>query len=148
MGMLLSVYLSKSERAAGLFMSEKDEKTILVVDDEADLRECLAEEFVSLGYKVLEAENAVVALDIVAQNTVHLILSDIRMPGGDGISLLRGLNELKSKGDRPLVYLMTGFSDVSDDEAKALGAASVFRKPSDIDAIIEAINQYLTEHAS
>jgi two-component system phosphate regulon response regulator OmpR len=67
--------------------------TVLIVDDEADLREVLEEYFVAHGYTVLSAENAAAARARAAEHPVDVALLDIAMPGEDGLSLARHLRE-------------------------------------------------------
>ena len=56
-------------------------KTLLVVDDEADLREILVFSLERYGYKVFQASNGKEAFEIVRTNKIDLIISDIQMPG-------------------------------------------------------------------
>src|SRR5215831_1153641 len=67
--------------------------TILIVDDEPDVREVLEEYFAAHGYSTLSAENAAVARALSARQAVDLALVDIQMPGEDGLSLARHLRE-------------------------------------------------------
>src|SRR5436305_487084 len=67
--------------------------TILIVDDEPDVREVLDEYFVGHGYVALTAENAAAARELAAQRPIDLALLDIHMPGEDGLSLARHLRE-------------------------------------------------------
>jgi DNA-binding response OmpR family regulator len=67
--------------------------TILVVDDEPDVRDVLEEYFVSQGYLALAAESAAAARKMAAQRAIDLALIDIHMPGEDGLSLARHLRE-------------------------------------------------------
>jgi two-component system phosphate regulon response regulator OmpR len=67
--------------------------TILVVDDEPDVREVLEEYFVAHDYAVVAAENAAAAKAIAAERSIDLALVDIHMPGEDGLSLARHLRE-------------------------------------------------------
>jgi DNA-binding response OmpR family regulator len=67
--------------------------TILVVDDEHDVREVLEEYFVAHGYAVVAAESAAAAKAIAAERSIDLALVDIHMPGEDGLSLARHLRE-------------------------------------------------------
>jgi two-component system phosphate regulon response regulator OmpR len=71
--------------------------TILIVDDEPDVREVLEEYFVAHGYAVVAAENAGAAKAIAAKQAVDLALVDIHMPGEDGLSLARHLRERYAK---------------------------------------------------
>jgi two-component system phosphate regulon response regulator OmpR len=67
--------------------------TILVVDDEPDVREVLVEYFATHGYAVIGAESAGAAKAIAAEHAIDLALVDIHMPGEDGLSLARHLRE-------------------------------------------------------
>ena len=65
--------------------------TILIVDDEPDVREVLEEYFVAHAYAALGAESAAAAKEIAAAHPIDLALVDINMPGEDGLSLARHL---------------------------------------------------------
>ena len=67
--------------------------TLLIVDDEIDVREVLEEYFTSHGYTTIGAENAAVAKALAAEHPIDLALVDINMPGEDGLSLARHLRE-------------------------------------------------------
>jgi DNA-binding response OmpR family regulator len=67
--------------------------TLLIVDDEVDVREVLEEYFTSHGYATIGAENAAAAKALAAQHAIDLALVDINMPGEDGLSLARHLRE-------------------------------------------------------
>ena len=67
--------------------------TILIVDDEPDVREVLEEYFQAHGYATIGAANAAAARSLVREQQVHLALIDIHMPGEDGLSLARHVRE-------------------------------------------------------
>jgi two-component system phosphate regulon response regulator OmpR len=67
--------------------------TLLIVDDEVDVREVLEEYFTSHGYTTIGAENAAAAKALAAKHPIDLALVDINMPGEDGLSLARHLRE-------------------------------------------------------
>ena len=67
--------------------------TLLIVDDEVDVREVLEEYFTSHGYTTIGAENAASAKELAAKHPIDLALVDINMPGEDGLSLARHLRE-------------------------------------------------------
>src|SRR5262245_52921648 len=67
--------------------------TILIVDDEPELREVLEEYFVAQGYTSLSAESAITARALAAKHAVDVALLDVAMPGEDGLSLARHLRE-------------------------------------------------------
>src|SRR5581483_5939283 len=111
--------------------------TLLIVDDEPDLRDIVADSFTNAGYHVLTASNGSEAFDVVKHNKVDVIVSDVRMPGGDGIDLLCKLKEINP--DSPNVILATGFSDLSLQEAYDKGASSMIAKPFERKALLAAI---------
>lgn len=115
----------------------------MVVDDEVDLREILRDEFVFEGAEVQEATNGKEAFDLVQKNKFDLVLSDLRMPGGDGATLareIRGLNHV-----HPVIVLITGFADLRSDEAYALGADGYVTKPFHLDELKQISHRLLTE---
>ena len=71
----------------------KREATILVVDDEAEVREVLVDYFAAQGYATLGAESASAARASAAARGIDLALVDVHMPGEDGLSLARHLRE-------------------------------------------------------
>jgi DNA-binding response OmpR family regulator len=70
-------------------------KTILVVDDDANIRTLLQDDLTEEGYKVLTASNARDALKMVEQEALDLVILDIRMPGMDGLEALPRMLGLK-----------------------------------------------------
>ena len=110
-------------------------KTLLVVDDEADLREIVSSELEFMGAKVFQAENVTVAKAIANEQKIDLIVSDIRMPGGTGIDLL---NTIKAKSkDVPPVILITGFADITVEDAFNQGAEALLSKPFKLEELIQ-----------
>jgi DNA-binding NtrC family response regulator len=63
--------------------------TILIIDDDTALRESLAETLFDLGHRAVQAANGRVALDIAALEQIDAVLLDLRMPGTDGLEILR-----------------------------------------------------------
>lgn len=115
-------------------------KTLLVVDDETDLRDIVASELEFMGAKVFQAENISNAQKILAQNHIDLIVSDIRMPGGTGIDLL---DVVKAKDtDVPPVILITGFADITTEDAFNKGAEALLNKPFKLDDLIKMVVRY------
>lgn len=115
-----------------------DEKTykILVVDDEPDLRELLADEFEYAGHRPIMASNGRDAFDLCSNEEFDAVISDVRMPGGDGIELLERLSK---KDMAPLVFLVTGYADITKDKALAKGATNLLTKPYDIIELCESV---------
>jgi CheY-like chemotaxis protein len=104
------------------------ETNILIVDDEVDLAELVSFEFEMEGSNVLVAENGNDGFALVQENPdLDVVISDIRMPGGDGIELL--VNIKKKNIEKPPVIFMSGFADITLEDAYAQGASAIFPKP-------------------
>jgi signal transduction histidine kinase/FixJ family two-component response regulator len=84
-------------------------ETILIVDDEEGIRKVLGISLADRGYTVLTAENATAALDIFAREQPEIVLTDIKMPGMDGIGLLRRLKQANPDTE---VVVITGHGDM------------------------------------
>ncbi len=119
----------------------ESQRTILIVDDEEDLRDALCFDFRRQGYNVLLAENGRVAYQMIKSNPVALVLSDVRMAGGDGVELLKNLKDTHPQ--IPLI-LSTGFAEIGIDEAYALGASAVLLKPFERKILKETVQKTLT----
>jgi signal transduction histidine kinase len=85
------------------------EKTILLVDDEPDIREVLRLSLVDFGYRVHEAENGDQALRIFRDVQPPVVLTDIKMPGMDGIQLLQ---KIKHENPETEIIMITGHGDM------------------------------------
>ena len=116
-------------------------KTLLVVDDEADLREIISMELEYFGAKVFQAESVPKALEVLNNHTVDLIISDIRMPGSTGVDLLKTVR--KQNVNFPSIILITGFADLDTSEALGLGAEALIHKPFDMDDLLSMVNKLL-----
>lgn len=120
-------------------MKNRGHLKVLIVDDEKDLREVLSENLEIYGAVCLEAGNAQEAAEVLKKETVDVIISDIRMPGGDGRQLAEFL---KSENITTPFYFMTGFADMTDQEAHQLGALKIFNKPFKFKEMRETLFQY------
>ncbi len=122
------------------------EYTILVVDDEIDLCDLFSEELQDFGFKVFSAYGGEQAFEIIKENKINAILSDIKMPEGDGLDLL---GKVKSEyGEVLIMLMMTGYADISENELITMGAKALYNKPLDIDIFIEDLKNILSKHAA
>ena len=119
------------------------EASVLLVDDEAMLRELMCEWLGRVVGKVVCVNDGIEALEILATRKIDLVLSDVRMPAMDGIALLKKINELPEH--RPRMILITGFSDLSLREALDLGAEAVLEKPIERSDLLTEAQRSLTE---
>jgi len=103
--------------------------TLLIVDDEPDVREVLEEYFVSHGYAAKAAENATAARALAAAHPIDVALLDIHMPGEDGLSLARHLRERYPK---VAIIMLTSAGTVIDRiVGLEMGADDYVPKPFD-----------------
>lgn len=117
-------------------MDLKDKK-ILIVDDEKELRSIFTTEFRFYNAQTFEAHNSISAIEVLKKEKIDLILSDIRMPGGDGIELLKFTKE--NIHPFPKFIMLTGYSDLQKEETLNIGATQLFTKPFDLDEIFQFI---------
>lgn len=118
-------------------MREAKNVVILVVDDEEVLRKAIVFDFKRKGFQVLEASNGNEALETVRNRKVDVVLSDVRMPGGDGIGLLDAIKAIDP--GIPVVMLITGFADITTEDAYNKGADAIFSKPFDRKMLMAAV---------
>ena len=111
--------------------------SILIVDDEESVRDSLYNWFIEDGFRVECAENARKGLSMLESDNFDIILADIKMPGMDGLEMLRRIKEIKSDS---IVIVMTAFATV-DTAVKALkdGAYDYVTKPFDPDDLTHLI---------
>ena len=108
-----------------------DPGRILVADDEPAIREVLTEFFEDEGFSVATAPDGPPALRLLREAAYHVLLLDIRMPGMDGLTVLRELQRLPHP---PGVLMVTAVRDeAAGREALALGAADYITKPFDLE---------------
>ncbi len=110
-------------------------KTILIIDDENDIRESLTKAFKKRNLEVQAFESGNKAIQYLQSNTCDLVLSDSRMADGTGEEVLKYLRQVK-KANTPFLF-MTGFSETSESELLALGAQAVVAKPFSRSTLIE-----------
>lgn len=116
----------------------------LVVDGDADQREILSWHVKGAGFSVVEAGSGLEALDIIRSSRPDVVLTDITMPGMDGIELLTRLKEA-SGGKPPPALAVTGSHDkLILERVFYAGAADIVTKPVDENEFIPRVNRLLT----
>ena len=109
---------------------------VLVVDDEASIRELLSKTLALAEYEVDTAADASAALDRVRGVAYDLLIADLKMPGMDGLTLIRQVKRMRS--DLPVI-IITGFSTESSAiEAVNLGVAGYLTKPFRVPQVLAA----------
>jgi CheY-like chemotaxis protein len=122
----------------------KDERaTVLVVDDEPELREIFALWLSREGYHVVTAANGADALKLVTADGIDALISDIRMPIMDGVALVRRIYELQLV--LPSIIFVSGFGDVSVRELYSLGVEAMITKPLVRKDLLRALSSSLCQ---
>ena len=118
-----------------------ENKKVLIVDDQNGIRILLVEVFSVEGYNTFQASNGKIALEIVRQENPDLVLLDMKIPGMDGLEILRRIKQIN---ESIKVIMMTAYGELDMiKEASDLGALMHFTKPFDIDELRIAVNHEL-----
>lgn len=121
-------------------------KKVLIVDDQVGIRILLVEVFSVEGYDTYRASNGKTALQIVRDNRPDLVLLDMKIPGMDGLEILK---KIKEHDASIKVIMMTAYGELAMiREATDLGALMHFTKPFDIDELRMAVNHELQKPAN
>jgi len=117
---------------------------ILVVDDEEPVRHVLRRWLTSAGHEVCEAENADAALAVMAATPAAAVLSDVQMPGHDGLWLT---GELRKRYPGTAVILATGVSTVPASISMQAGVLAYLVKPFRSQDVLAAVTSAVAWHA-
>lgn len=128
-------------RAGRVVRAMKERKKVLVVDDQVGIRVLLVEVFSTEGYETYQASNGKAALQIVREKRPDLVLLDMKIPGMDGLEILKQIREFDPSIK---VIMMTAYGELAMiRKATDLGALIHFTKPFDIDELRAAVNHEL-----
>jgi PAS domain S-box-containing protein len=122
-------------------------RPILVADDDDDTRRLVAGHLGRAGYQVVEARDGDAAIALARQQSFALILLDVRMPGTDGIAVLRTLRDDDATRACPII-MMTGSPGVLENGAgslRALGVTHLLRKPFSAEELVGTIARQLVQ---
>jgi len=119
--------------------------SILIVEDDAAMRDLLTEELSDAGYSVQAASGASTGLEIARGDRFDLIITDLRMPEMDGFDLIRGVRALP---EPPHVVMITAFGSIETAiRAVKLGAYDYITKPFEIEELLLVADKALGERA-
>lgn len=124
-------------------MRSDDRRKILIVDDQFGIRVLLNEIFQKEGYKTYTAANGKQALDIADKVSPQLVILDLKIPGMDGLEILK---RLKKNSPDIKVMIMTAYGELGMiQEAMINGALTHFTKPFDIDEFLKAVKKEIPQ---
>ena len=102
-------------------------KTLLIVDDDIMVREVLGDFFEDQNMKIVQAGSGNAAFKILQSQQIDLVITDVRMEDGDGITLAKDIRDKLSY--KPVLFICSGYHDLEPALADELGVACVFQKP-------------------
>lgn len=115
---------------------------LLIVDDEPGILEIVEYMIQDAGFETVTASNGRDAFDLANKGGVSCILTDIKMPGGNGLELLERV--VTSMGKSLPVILMSGHLDLHPEELSKKGAFSFIPKPLDFKMLLAMINSAIS----
>lgn len=115
--------------------------SILLVDDDRDICENMADIFGDLGYEVHVAHEGKSALSMVRERAFDVAILDLKMPGMDGLTLYREIRKLQAGME---AFLITAYAGAGTaDEAIAAGMCQILSKPVDVTSLMHLITEAL-----
>lgn len=121
--------------------------TILNVEDNPENRTLARRLLEASGYKVLEAESAQRALELVNSQPIDLVLMDINMPDVDGYTLTARLKSQPTFHNIPIVALTANVMKGDRERSLQAGCDGYIEKPIDVDRFIDQVERFLTRKA-
>jgi signal transduction histidine kinase/DNA-binding response OmpR family regulator len=126
--------------------SEKNKPTILIVDDDSDIRNYIATELQS-HYNIIKKANGKLAFTEVVKNAPDLIISDVAMPEMDGINLVRKIRKNIHTNHIPII-LLTGKTDMETNfKGLDIGADAYINKPFNTDILKKTVKNLIRNRA-
>ncbi|RAK57159.1 response regulator [Phenylobacterium deserti] len=116
-------------------------KTILTVDDSRTMRDMLRMALVDAGFKVVQAEDGVHGLEVLAGETPDVIITDINMPRMDGYGFIEGVRADPKHRAVPILVLSTESSPEKKMRARDAGATGWIVKPFNSEKLVDAIRR-------
>jgi DNA-binding NtrC family response regulator len=120
---------------------ESERQRILIVEDSAETREVLERNLRAHGFIVLTASNVAEAVELLGESSIHLVITDLRMPGASGLDLVRHVSS-NFKGTE--IIMITGYASIQGAvDAVKTGAVEYLPKPFTDDELLGAVERAL-----
>ncbi len=111
--------------------------TILVVDDEPDIRELVVDILGDEGYVTLAAGDGMAALEVLRETAIDVVIADTMMPRLGGVELIQSMREQSALRDVPVILMSAALRPNLD----GLGVCSFLPKPFDVTALLNAVSE-------
>lgn len=126
-------------------MAANTPNSVLIIDDEADMCEMLSQILGQEGFVTYAAHDGISGLDLFTKTSPHAVILDLRMPGMDGMEVLKRIRQANSETP---VIIITAYGEIqSAVEAVKLGAYNYFNKPFNNDEVVFAVKKAIEERA-
>jgi CheY-like chemotaxis protein len=132
-------------REISLALAGRRGATILVAEDDADLREVLTTSLARTGHRVVQARDGAEALAAIERDDIDLLVLDLVMPNIDGFGVLARLKELPNGEGIPVIVVTGADRSTTEMEALRLGANVYLSKPVEAAALTEQVTRLLTK---
>lgn len=116
------------------------QKKILIIDDDADIRDLLNLQLRRHGFETAFAGDAISALSVARSENPDLILLDLGLPGGEGFTVMERLKAIASLGWIPVIVVSARADAATRRRADTMGVRAYIEKPIDTEKLLEAIN--------
>lgn len=117
-------------------------KSVLVIEDDAEIRNCLAEALIEEGYDVVAARNGAEGIELLERSPkIALVVLDLMMPVMNGYEFMRWVRERDTYKHIPVLVVSANV-----DRRRMDGVSEVIRKPFDLDDLFRSVNK-VTEHS-
>lgn len=118
-----------------------DPTSLLIVEDEPQQRETLAMLFEGEGYRVRSTGSAEAAIDMFRSSPPHLVVTDVKLLGMDGISFFETIRGTVAGRETPFIF-MTAYNDqTAIDRVRRMGSVDYITKPFDLEELITLVRE-------
>ena len=125
-------------------MTELAGKTILLVDDDPEIRQSIEAALEPSGAQLLVADNGNAAVELTLEKSPDLVILDMMLPKRSGFLVLEKIKRGKNKGEKPLVVMITANPGQRHKAyARTLGVDDYLLKPFHMDRLVEVVNRLL-----
>ncbi len=120
-------------------------KTILIIEDNNDIRENIAEILELENYRVFAAANGIDGISMALNLVPDIILCDIHMPGTNGYEIFNALSKNPITASIPFIYVTASAEKTEINFAREMGASDYISKPFHVEVLLDTISRFVKE---